>query len=242
MKKIILLNLLLFFSISGFAYRANVVFSTQAPNLMQISINGMLVNATPTNQVRIDQIVAGNYKISFNIFPYGINGISILYEKNIVLEMGIEATYVVTIMPKKQFVQVDKVNATPMASIPVLQQPIPVPPVINPIPEQPVNICTAKNNNMLISEEGIKALKNTIEKQSFSKDQLKIAKSALAKNNVLAKDVKDIMKILGFENDRLDFAKYAYDHTCDQENYYIVNDAFDFSSSVGKLADYINDK
>jgi hypothetical protein len=45
--------------------------------------------------------------------------------------------------------------------------------------------------------------------------------------------------MLSFESTRLDFAKFAYTYTLDKENYYMVNNAFSFSSSVAELNNFI---
>ena len=51
--------------------------------------------------------------------------------------------------------------------------------------------------------------------------------------------VKGIMGVFGFEDTKLDFAKYAYERTYDIGNYYKVNDAFSFETSVEELNEYI---
>jgi hypothetical protein len=43
------------------------------------------------------------------------------------------------------------------------------------------------------------------------------------------------MKLFDFEATKLTYAKFAYNHTYDIGNYYKVNDAFDFESSVDDL-------
>lgn len=84
--------------------------------------------------------------------------------------------------------------------------------------------------------EGAKA---SIKKQSFSDSQLKIAKQIFTSNCLTSSQVKEIMLIFSFEETRLDFAKFAYGRTFDLGNYYKVNDAFTFSSSVDELNEYI---
>ena len=59
-------------------------------------------------------------------------------------------------------------------------------------------------------------------------------------NNCLSTDqVKSVMELFGFEASKLEFAKFAYDHVSDRKNYFKVNDAFGFSSSVDELDEYI---
>jgi hypothetical protein len=48
------------------------------------------------------------------------------------------------------------------------------------------------------------------------------------------------MMLFSFEGTRLDFAKFAYGRTYDIGNYYMVNDAFTFETSIDELNDYIN--
>ena len=51
--------------------------------------------------------------------------------------------------------------------------------------------------------------------------------------------VKTIMSSFGTEGSKLDFAKYAYTHTVDPNNYYIVNEAFTSDDSIKQLHKYI---
>jgi hypothetical protein len=43
------------------------------------------------------------------------------------------------------------------------------------------------------------------------------------------------MLLFDFESTRLTFAKFAYKYTFDKGNYYKVNDAFQFESSIEEL-------
>jgi hypothetical protein len=59
-------------------------------------------------------------------------------------------------------------------------------------------------------------------------------------NCLLSSQVKEIILLFSFEETRLDFAKYAYGYTFDIGNYYQVNDAFKFESSIDELNTYIS--
>jgi hypothetical protein len=54
-----------------------------------------------------------------------------------------------------------------------------------------------------------------------------------------ADQVVSICNLFGFETSKLDFAKYAYIHTIDRNNYFKVNNVFGFSSSKEELSNYI---
>jgi len=47
------------------------------------------------------------------------------------------------------------------------------------------------------------------------------------------------MQAFTFEDTKLQFAKFAYGRTFDIGNYFVVNNAFDFSSSVDELNAFI---
>lgn len=85
-------------------------------------------------------------------------------------------------------------------------------------------------------------LKGSIQKQSFSDNKMNVAKTFLKNKCLSVSQIKDIMGLFSFEADKLSFAKLAYDRCVDKENYYMVSDAFSFSSSNDELTDYINSK
>jgi hypothetical protein len=80
---------------------------------------------------------------------------------------------------------------------------------------------------------------STINGQSFESNKLQVAKQAFASNCMTSAQVGQIMQLFSFEDSRLDFAKFAYGHTYDLGNYYQINSAFTFSSSVDELNDFI---
>jgi hypothetical protein len=83
------------------------------------------------------------------------------------------------------------------------------------------------------------AAMNTINGQSFEDNKLQVAKQAFASNCMTSSQVGQIMRLFSFEDSRLDFAKFAYGHTYDLGNYFQINNAFTFSSSVDELNDFI---
>lgn len=79
----------------------------------------------------------------------------------------------------------------------------------------------------------------TIRKQCFDRDRILIAKQALGDKMLKTSMVIQVMDLMSFERSKLDFAKFAYHNTWDIDNYYLVNDAFTFSSSIRELDCYI---
>ncbi len=80
---------------------------------------------------------------------------------------------------------------------------------------------------------------HSIASKDFSDSKLLLAKQVLDKNCVLSSQVMQIMEQFDFEEDKLEIAKYAYGSTLDVGNYFRVNDAFDFESSIEELDTYI---
>ncbi len=85
-------------------------------------------------------------------------------------------------------------------------------------------------------------LKRMLQEESFDSDRLRLAKQALENRWVTSRQVKKIMELFVFEQNRLAFAKYAYDYVLDKERYYIVNDTFTFESSASELDRYLRDR
>ena len=84
-------------------------------------------------------------------------------------------------------------------------------------------------------------MKEQIRKEWFEKNRLTSAKVIVDKNNFTTRQVKEIMLLFTFENNRLEVAKYAYRKTVDKQNYFQLNDAFSFSSSKEELARFIRE-
>jgi hypothetical protein len=91
-----------------------------------------------------------------------------------------------------------------------------------------------------MSHDDFESLKNSISSKSFEDSKLEIAKQVVASNCLLCSQVREIMKLFSFEDSKLTFAKYAYGHTYDTGNYFKVNDAFSFESSIDELNKYIS--
>lgn len=90
-----------------------------------------------------------------------------------------------------------------------------------------------------MSDASFQAALASIQKQSFEDTKLSVAKQVLNSNCLFSEDIAKICGLFDFEQTKLDFAKYAYGRTLDPENYFRVNDVFEFDSSVSDLTQYI---
>jgi len=82
-------------------------------------------------------------------------------------------------------------------------------------------------------------LEATLLNASFESDRKIIAEQAVSTHSVTAEEIFLIMNMFSFESSKLDFAKFAYPHCVDRQNFYRVNDAFSFSSSIRDLNMFI---
>lgn len=78
-----------------------------------------------------------------------------------------------------------------------------------------------------------------INQASFDSQKKTIAKQYLSSNDVTSQEVLDMIRIFDFESSRLEIAKLAYSSTIDPQNYFIVNQGFQFSSSSNALNRFI---
>lgn len=91
-----------------------------------------------------------------------------------------------------------------------------------------------------MSDPDFQSARQTISTKSFEDSKLTIAKQIINSNCLFSKQVRELMTLFNFEDSRIDLAKYAYNYTFDKGNYFSINDAFQFESSIDELNSYIN--
>jgi hypothetical protein len=85
-------------------------------------------------------------------------------------------------------------------------------------------------------------LKTSVESKTFEDSKLTVAKQFIASNCLYARQVKELMELFTYEDSKLTIAKYAYTYTHDPQNYYLLNDAFTFESSIEELDNFLKTK
>ena len=93
--------------------------------------------------------------------------------------------------------------------------------------------------NYPMTDSDFNEAKQSVKSKTFEDSKLQIAKQIAKANCLLASQVKQIMKLFDYEESKLDFAKYAYKYTYDLNNYYKVNDAFEYELTIEELDKYI---
>jgi hypothetical protein len=105
---------------------------------------------------------------------------------------------------------------------------------------QPV-VVSCRNASPMSSSDFSSAL-TSVKNQGFDETRLKSAKQIAGSNCLNTSQIKQLCQVFGFEETKLDFAKFAYDHCTEPNNYFKINDVFGFSSSVDELNDYVSGK
>jgi len=82
----------------------------------------------------------------------------------------------------------------------------------------------------------------SVKKQGFDETKLKVAKQIAGANCLNTAQIAQICQCFGFEDSKLEFAKYAYDFCTEPKNYFKLNNIFAFSSNVDELTQYIESR
>lgn len=93
-----------------------------------------------------------------------------------------------------------------------------------------------------MSSTDFAAAKASVSSKGFDDSRLTIAKQVLSTNCMSSAQVKEIMQLFSFEESKLDWAKFAYGKTIDPGNYFKLNDAFQYETSIEELNNYIQSR
>jgi len=85
-------------------------------------------------------------------------------------------------------------------------------------------------------------ISQNIRSQVFNNTRLNTAKQIVRSKGkcFTASQARDLTKLFEFESAKIEFAKFCYDYTLNQSDYYQVNEAFEFNSSTEELNEFIN--
>lgn len=119
--------------------------------------------------------------------------------------------------------------------------PVPPPPVRNEVYRMP-GYSGPIGCAMPMTSTEFNDAKASIESKGFEETKMTMAKQIGRDRCFTTDQVKSVMELFGFEDTKLEFAKFAYDRTHDIGNYYKVNDAFGFESSIEELNTFIQSK
>jgi hypothetical protein len=98
---------------------------------------------------------------------------------------------------------------------------------------------THRNHPECMNPEQFSRVLRMISSQNFESTRLQVANQVAASNALSSQQVTAIMHVFAFESTRLEFARNTYHRVTDPQNYYLVNNAFRFSSSIDELYNFI---
>ena len=199
-----------------------------APNI-RVSIDGKVINlnSNKAGDEFVTDISSGNHAIKIWSMPvrtrgaYSSQAIRVLYDENVFIRGGYFADIVINRFGRifKDEQQLEGNNDP------------------GPYPAQGQN--HYPGYNPVMETNNFNALKATLKNEAFDASRLNIAKQAGAANFFSAAQVKEIVQLFSFDNSKLEIAKALYGRTTDKGNYFIVNDAFSYSSSKDELMAFI---
>ena len=78
-------------------------------------------------------------------------------------------------------------------------------------------------------------MKQSVDSKPFSDTKMSTAKVATKNTCLSVNQIKEVCKLFSMDEDKLTYAKYAYDYCTDKANYYQVSDVFSFSTTADDL-------
>lgn len=106
-----------------------------------------------------------------------------------------------------------------------------------PAPSRPAQ--TSSNCTMAMSGSAFNTAVNSVQSKSFEESKITTAKQVITANCLSTAQVIQLMGLFSFEESKLDIAKFAYARVVDPANYFQVNDAFTFETSIDDLNAFI---
>lgn len=98
---------------------------------------------------------------------------------------------------------------------------------------------TSSGCSTAMTAPNFEKMKKSIEEKPFSETKMSTAKVATKNNCLSIEQVKQICKLFSMDDDKLAYAKYAYDYCVDKGSYYQVSDVFSFSSTTDEFNKFL---
>ena len=85
-------------------------------------------------------------------------------------------------------------------------------------------------------------MKESVASKSFSDTKMSTARVATKNGCLSVAQVKEITKLFSMDDDKLAYAKFAYDYCVDKTNFYQVSEVFSFSTTQDELNRFLEQK
>jgi hypothetical protein len=85
-------------------------------------------------------------------------------------------------------------------------------------------------------------MKHAVESKPFSDTKMSTAKAATRNACLSVSQVKEICKLFSMDDEKLAYAKFAYDYSVDKANYYQVSEVFSFSGTTEDFNQFLEQR
>jgi hypothetical protein len=96
--------------------------------------------------------------------------------------------------------------------------------------------------SVAMSPSAYDKMKQSVEEKPFSDTKMSTAKIATKNNCLSSAQIKGICQLFSMDDDKLAYAKYAYDYCVDKGNYYTVSEIFSFSTTTDSFNKFLESK
>ncbi len=93
--------------------------------------------------------------------------------------------------------------------------------------------------SVAMSNSNFAKMKESVESKPFSDTKMSTAKVATKNACLSVEQVKEICKLFSMDDEKLAYAKYAYDYCVDKTNYYQISEVFSFSGTTDEFNQFL---
>lgn len=224
-----LIMLMLLFSLNALS-QSNFIFSVPQEYNIHVEIGTFSYTKPKTWQLKFTGIAEGLQPITITVTKPNTN-YKIIFHSKLQVDNGYETTYFV--IPKENTLQVEIAVSYNLKELYGNN---------NVQTTSADGRYTTYQNKPVFSVADIKDLKKRAIDISFDNQILDFLRSTIKKGWLYSEDVAMLLGAFSFDNNRLSFAKFAYDYTVDKHKYYTLSNSFDFSSNYNDLMNYIKNR
>ena len=235
MKKIFTFSILLLTctSLWAFPYKSRLTFSSFSGSISKIIVDNRTYTLKDNNDgVIIEDLLPGNHRVRIYKIKNGYNGnkfgtgqMQLQYNENVFIKQGYHTDIVINRFGRVLLDEEKLRNGN------YEEEDFPG-----------YNWGNEENGRMVISVSDFQQLKTSVGSGNFESTKLTVAKQAISQHFFTALQIKEILELFSFEDSKLQLAKYAYEYCIDTQRYFVVADAFTFSSSKEDLLVFLGKK
>ena len=178
----------------------------------------------PATEHIFENLRPGNHRVKLakvHFDRFGRKRVQVVNVQNVHIKPATRNTAVINAFNQLYIVSSERIRARPVVTCATGH--------VNPshpiIPVRPIGVSDYDFNQFLA----------VVNRQNFDSTRKDLMRNFILQNQLTSIQVKVLMDALTFESSRLEIAKLAFTNVIDQNNYYVVHDAFTFESSIRQL-------